>query len=78
MPAIPVDVVDAVELAETLQFVRGWLASEQPVLGASLTRFVGSDAYGLTELRADLARFMFLLGGDDGESLFHLDSNDDG
>ena len=39
MPSIPVDVVDAVELAETLQFISDWLATEQPLLGASLTRF---------------------------------------
>ena len=72
MPAIAVDAADAVELAETLQFVRDRLAAEQLLLGASLTRFAGSDAYGLTQLRADLARFVFLLGGDDGESLFNL------
>lgn len=31
---------------------------------------VGNPAYGLGQLRGDLARFAFLLGGDDGESLF--------
>ena len=30
----------------------------------------GHPAYGLDELRADLERFVFLLGGSDGEELF--------
>jgi len=39
-------------------------------LGASLEDFVGHPAYGIAQLRQDLDRFTFLLGGDDGESLF--------
>jgi hypothetical protein len=39
-------------------------------LGASLEEFVGHPAYNVGELRQDLHRFTFLLGGDDGESLF--------
>ena len=39
-------------------------------LGASLEQFVGHPAYNISELRQDLNRFTFLLGGDDGESLF--------
>jgi hypothetical protein len=31
---------------------------------------VGHPAYNVGELRQDLDRFTFLLGGDDGESLF--------
>jgi hypothetical protein len=37
---------------------------------ASLTQFVGHPAYGLNELRGDLRRFIFLLGGRDGQTLF--------
>jgi hypothetical protein len=33
-------------------------------------QFVGHPAYGLGELRSDLERFVFLLGGSDGEALF--------
>ena len=33
-------------------------------------QFVGHPAYGLNELRSDLERFVFLLGGSDGEPLF--------
>lgn len=39
-------------------------------LEASLESFVGSRAYGTRQLRDDLARFIFLLGGSDGEPLF--------
>jgi hypothetical protein len=31
---------------------------------------VANPACGLAQLRADLERFVFLLGGDDGEPLF--------
>jgi hypothetical protein len=37
---------------------------------ASLEDFVGHPAYGITQLRDDLERFAFLLGGSDGEPLF--------
>jgi hypothetical protein len=51
----------------------GWtgrLARDPGRLGASLEAFVGHPAYSTGELRQDLNRFTFLLGGDDGESLF--------
>jgi hypothetical protein len=47
----------------------GW-----PAIGAASAppwgEFVGHPAYNVGELRQDLDRFTFLLGGDDGESLF--------
>lgn len=70
MPQIRLDAVDAAELAEMLQFLSRWLARDPGRLGASLADFVGHPACNIAELRADLARFAFLLGGDDGESLF--------
>jgi len=73
MPAMPLDVGDAVELAELLQFLSGWLESDHDNLAASLARFVGSPAYGTSTLRDDLARFRFLLGVTDGEGLFTPD-----
>jgi len=73
MPAIPVDVSDAIELAETLQFLGGWLESDRDNLAASLARFVGSPAYGPDELRDDFARFRFLLGVTEGEGMFTPD-----
>ena len=70
MPELKLDVVDAAELAELLQFLSQWLARDPARLGDSLAQFVGHPAYGLAQLRGDLERFVFLLGGSDGEALF--------
>lgn len=64
------DIVDAAELAELLQFLTGWIASDPARLAPSLLAYVGHPAYGLPQLRSDLDRFTFLLGGNDGEPLF--------
>jgi hypothetical protein len=59
---------DAVELTELLQFLNAWLTTDHHQLNASLVRFVGHPAYDISELKADLARFTFLLEGDtDGD-----------
>ena len=73
MPDLRLDAVDAAELAELLQFLAGWLARDPDRLGASLGDYVGHPAYSTAQLRQDLHRFTFLLGGDDGESLFGPD-----
>ena len=70
MPEMRLDTSDAAELAEMLQFLTGWLARDPARLAASLEEFVGHPAYGLAQLRDDLERFIFLLGGSDGEPLF--------
>jgi len=70
VPTTSLDTGDAVELAGMLQFVDDWLGTDPGELGASLGRFVGNPAYGLDDLRHDLNRFIFLLGGNDGEPLF--------
>jgi hypothetical protein len=70
MPRMSLDAVDAAELTELLQFLSQWLSRDPARLGASLEAFVGHRAYGTAQLRQDLDRFTFLLGGDDGESLF--------
>jgi hypothetical protein len=72
MPDVKLDAADAAELAQTLQFLSEWLARDRGHLAASLAQFAGHPAYGLDELRTELNRFVFLLGGDDGESLFGL------
>jgi hypothetical protein len=64
------DPTDNVELTETLQFIAGWLASDPARLTASLLDYAGHPAYGPQQLRQDLDRFTFLLGGSDGEDLF--------
>ncbi len=68
---------DGAELVELLGFVRDWLGGpDSEALRASLARCVGSEGYDVSELRADLARFVFLLGGDDGQLLFGDDEDD--
>ena len=47
-----------------------WLARDPTRRGSSLAEFVGHPAYGLDELRGDVERFVFLLGGSDGERPF--------
>lgn len=64
------DLGDAAELAELLQFLRDWLASDHDHLDPALETFVGTRDYDLHQLRADLDRFTFLLGGNDGDALF--------
>jgi hypothetical protein len=73
MPSMPLDVGDAIELAELLQFLSNWLESDHGSPAESLARFVGSTAYGPDSLREDFARFRFLLGVTDGEGLFTPD-----
>jgi hypothetical protein len=71
MPAITLDAGDAAELAEMLSFLADWLSgSQQQVLAGSLAASVGHPAYNADALRADLHRFVFLLGVSDGEELF--------
>ena len=70
VPQVCLDAVDAVELGETLGFIGDWMLSDRERLAESLRRFVGVDGYDIEQLRADLARFGFLLGVSDGEVLF--------
>ena len=70
MPSVSLGTADAIELAETLQLIAGWLAADHERLAASLLGYIGHPAYGPDALRADLNRFTFLLGGNDGEHLF--------
>ena len=71
MPQITLDLSDATELAETLTFITGWLSgSQEQILAGSLAAFVGHPAYNTETLRADLHRFVFLLGVSDGGELF--------
>jgi len=67
---VRLDASDAAELAEMLQFLSDWLRRDPGRPGAWLEEFVGHPAYGTGQLRSDLDRFTFLLGGSDGEPLF--------
>ena len=70
-PHARLELAEAAELAEALTLISQWLDGDDHAgLAASFTRFIGAEAYDLTALRTDLARFTFLLGHDDGEQLF--------
>jgi hypothetical protein len=75
MPEVRLNAADAGELADVLEFLSEWLARDPARLAASLTEFVGHPAYGVDELRGDLERFLFLLGGSDGQALFGHDQS---
>jgi hypothetical protein len=53
----------AVELGELLEFICDWIDYAADDLDELFARFIG-DGYTLAELRADVLRFAFLLGGD--------------
>jgi hypothetical protein len=69
MPRTCIDTADAIEFAETLQLIASWLTAHPQRLAASLLDFIGHPAYGPDALHADMDRFTFLLGGNDGEFL---------
>ena len=48
MPRTCIDTDDAVELAETLQLIAGWLTADPERLAASLLEYIGHPAYGWT------------------------------
>ena len=64
------DAGEAVELGELLGFLVGWLGRDGDRLAGCFDAFVGNDGYDINELRADLSRFAFLVGGFDGAMLF--------
>jgi hypothetical protein len=72
VPEVRLNAADAGELTEMLVFLSEWLSRDPDRLAASLAEFVGHPAYGLNELHGDLERFVFLLGGSDGQELFGL------
>jgi hypothetical protein len=52
------------------RLLRGRNHADPERLTASLLEYIGHPAYGPDALRADLDRFTFLLGGNDGEEVF--------
>lgn len=71
MTRISLDPADATELAGMLELISGWIAVHHQTLDPALAAYIGSDAYNLDDLRNDIERFVFLLGGD-GDALFGL------
>jgi hypothetical protein len=70
MPSLTLDTADATELVELLHFLDDWLTVDHERLDTSLQDFVGNRAYDISQLRTDLDRFVFLLGGDHSGHLF--------
>jgi hypothetical protein len=71
MPDVNLELSDAIELAELLTFLTDWLsASQRQTLADSLTAYVGHPACAVDNLAADLHRFVFLLGLNDGQQVF--------
>lgn len=60
---------DAIELVELLEFIGSWLGCASEVVTDALAGFCGAG-YTVEELRADVARFVFLLGGDGERFVF--------
>lgn len=65
----PLTLPEVMELGQLLHLVADWLRHDSAALDRSLTGFIGSHGYPITELHADIARYAFLLGGNDGEHL---------
>jgi hypothetical protein len=63
-----IDTADAVELAETLQLIADWLATDREPLAASLLGYIGHPAYG-PDAPAPTWTASPFLGGNDGEHL---------
>ena len=71
------DPADAAELADLLQFIVGWLASDREHIASSLLHYAGDVPYGPGQLRLHLDRFASLLTGGSGPSLIFNTPNDD-
>ena len=53
----------ASELVELLELLQDWTTTDHGRISQSLARFTHVPGYDVEALRADLARFAFLLGG---------------
>jgi hypothetical protein len=72
---VSVDMSDAMELEQLLEFLAGWMKAEHDCLAPSLARYlgVGTESMRPESLAADFNRFRFLLGATDGEGVFTPD-----
>lgn len=66
------DMTDAMELEQLLDFLARWMKTDHDYLAASLTHFLGVNAKNMDpdSLVGDCYRFRFLLGATDGEGVF--------
>jgi hypothetical protein len=76
MTGVTLHPADAAELADILTFISDWLARDPARLQPSLAAIIGHPAYTTQNLRDDLDRFAFLLGGSDGEEFLAPEPGD--
>jgi hypothetical protein len=69
------DPENAAELADFLQFIAGWIASDREHMGTSLSGYLGDIPYSTGHLRLDLDRLTSVLREGNGESI--IQSRDD-
>ena len=72
---VTLDMADAMELEQLLDFLADWMNADRDCLASSLARFLGTEAPDMSpaSLAAVFARFRFLLGATDGEGVFTPD-----
>jgi hypothetical protein len=72
---VTLDMTDAMELEQLLEFLAGWMKADRGYLAPSLARYLGVEAAGMDpeSLAGDFNRFRFLLGATDGEGIFTPD-----
>ena len=70
------DPEDAAELADFLQFIAGWIASDREHMGTSLSGYLGDIPYSTGHLRLDLDRFTSVLREGNGEPVIQSRGND--
>lgn len=68
---VTLDMTDAMELEQLLDFVARWMKFDHDYLAPSLARFLGIEVegYGPDSLVRDFAKFRFLLGATYGEGV---------
>jgi hypothetical protein len=72
MPEVKLDAADARRTRRNAAIPHRMAGARPQRLGAWLAEFAGHPVYGITQLRDDLERFVFVLGGSGGEpSLGH-------
>ena len=67
MPEVRLDAADAAEARRNAAIPHRLAGPRPRPPGRSLEEFVGHFAYDISQLRQDLDRFVFLLGGSDGD-----------
>ncbi|WP_194853175.1 hypothetical protein [Nocardia sp. SYP-A9097] len=68
MSEVRLSTADVIELFEMLQLVNDWISTD-PIAQRRLSGFINDSDWAPDTFVADLDRFVFLLGGSNGEYL---------